>query len=140
MSHCKNVTASAISWLGDRAPQSLTKLNITNICNLTSVAVTQLLSANTQLKELFVANNSKVGDKAFADTMVMISSLEKLTLSKTAISSFGVACMAERCTSLVSLDITGLESISDAALSVVAATCGRLQELVASDCFGLTDR
>lgn len=144
---------------------NLTELNIARIGTVNSDALTKLLANCKSLTSLDITANKGISDKAFSDliidddTMNILSAnsidsnsnsygnstskilLRKLILTKcTGLTSFGIACMAERCTDLISLNISSIDNVTDAALIVIAGCCSELREFRADDCSKITDR
>ena len=168
VSHCRQITKASITQLGlkGRISNNLISLNLANVGALDNKSFTQLLIHCKHLKNLDVTGNKGVGDNSFAD--IIISSkvstqknggsqrsgstdgkifvinkpleLEKLSLSGTSLTSFGIACMAERCPALRYLDISHLDHVNDAAISVIACCCTRLRDFKADNCYLLTDQ
>jgi hypothetical protein len=144
---------------------NLTELNIARIGSVNSDALTKLIANCKSLTSLDITGNKGITDKAFSDLIIdddnmniaSVNSdgstsnsygnstskilLRKLILTKcTGLTSFGIACMAERCTDLISLNISGIDNVTDAALIVLAGCCTELREFRADDCSKITDR
>ena len=161
IAHCEQVTGKALRVIGDKC-RYITDVNVANLSHhrVLSQDVIDLLTKCTSLTHLDVAGNEKVGDEVFADFPTLAEStttssvehkssdgagkrvlgLTWLSIAHTAFTGFGVACMAERCTLLLHLDLSGLEYVSDAAVSAICSCCRALKELWMDDCPALTDR
>ena len=68
-----------------------------------------------------------------------LSRLTSLNISYCGFSAYGVACFAEKCASLVQLDLCGLSQLTDGAVSVVVSCCRALAHLWVDDCPALTN-
>ncbi len=141
---CKGVMSEALSSLGANA-KNLRELNASNIGKINSKSITKLLKGCENLTFLNISNNMGVGDAAFSELeqglgdAIFLPKLKRLSCANTSITAFGVACLAERCTSIEHLDVSGHKYLSDAALSVVAGCCRELKSLWVNDCPALTD-
>ncbi len=149
---CTAVKNEAIKTLGLGAcADRLLDVNIANVGRFSGEAMGTLLRGCTRLRYLNASNNSGIVDSVFAElelppaypggspTPIMLPNLERLSIACTGLSSFGVACMAERCVNLVHLDISEHKHITNACLSVIAGCCRRLKSLWLNDCPALTD-
>lgn len=137
LSHCTRVTDESIRALSDCCTL-LEDVNISCIGNIASTCVTQLIKRNSNLETLDVSGNLLVADGLFADT-TKITRIKKLNLRSTGLTSFGIACMAERCPLLKHLNISKQTKVKDAAIIVVSECCPYLESFIANDCYGLSD-
>ena len=141
---CKGVMSEAISSLGANAA-ALTELNASSIGKVKSKSMTKLLVGCKSLTYLNISNNAEITDHTFSElelsdgTAIYLPKLKRLSVSNTSITAFGVACLAERCTSIEHLDISGHKFITDAALSVIAGCCRLLKSFWVNDCPAITD-
>ena len=149
---CKGVKNEAVKTLGLGAcAGNLLDINIANIGEFGAEAMGTLIRGCTRLRYLNASNNSGIVDSVFAElelppaypgdapTPIMLPNLERLSVACTGLTSFGVACMAERCVNLIHLDISEHKHVTNACLSVIAGCCRRLKSLWLNDCPSLTD-
>ena len=163
IAQCEQVTGKVLRVISDKC-RHITEVNVSRLCHhrVLSQDVIDVLTKCTSLIHLDVSGNEKVSDELFADFSTLAaaesngtSSMEQkasdgltkrslgltwLNIGHTAFTGFGVACMAEHCTLLQHLDISGLNYVSDAAVSAICSCCCVLKELWMDDCPLLTDR
>jgi len=143
---CKNVHGTALETLGTHA-KVLQELNIANIGKFSEKSLRKLLTSSNTLTFVNASNNRGVTDKTFSEmeipnsggTAIFLPHIKRLTLARTSLTGFGVACLAERCANLEHLDVSGHAYINDAALSVLAGCCRNLKSLWLNDCPAVTD-
>ena len=129
---CRRVRTEAIRALGLKS-RCLTELNAGSIGRVEPSAVRDLLVHCPSLRFLSLAHNRGVEDSVFSmleaagpggrPVPVLLPHLRRLSLPDTALTAFGVACLAERCRGLEHLDLSQTAYVTDAALMVVAACC-----------------
>ena len=152
---CKGVQHEAVKILGSSigaCAENLLDINIANVGKFKPEAMAVLLRGCVNLKYLNASNNAGVVDSVFSELEmppmqpggapepIMLPNMERLSLACTGLTSFGVACLAERCVNLNHLDVSQHKHITDACLSVIAGCCRQLKSLLLNDCPALTDR
>ena len=145
---CAAVGGRALRAIADKC-HAITELTFarTNNHHIAAADVAEVLSRCPALTKFDVSGNDRVGDDAFAapaglpgDAPAPPLPLEWLSVARCGLTGFGLACLAERCTHLRHLDISGLPHVSDEAVSVVVGCCPALRHLWMDDCTALTDR
>ena len=156
---CKKVGSGAVLAIAANCGHNLTFLNICRVGkDLDSAAIKALLSNCSALTHLNMEGNKKITDAAFVDISASSSNVgcdshtksghhrrhAQLTYLNIAgchkISTYGVSVIAQTNPSLVHLELSGLKNLTDIALSVIGACCGKtLIVLKADDCERLTD-
>ncbi len=143
---CQRVRGEALRTIGTSA-RALQDLNIANIGKFSPDALRAMLEKCQSLTFLNVSNNMCVTDAVFSEMEVpnsggqaiFLPKMKRLSLANTSLTGFGVACLAERCSNLEHLNVSGHKYVNDAALSVVAGCCRKLRSFWANDCPALTD-
>lgn len=142
---CKQVKSQAVRALGTQT-RHLRDINIANIGYFDSESLSILIRNNRALTYLNVSNNKGIKDDVFSEleytetgTAIMLPKLKRLSIAASSLTSFGVACLAERAVYLEHLDISDHENLTNAALSVIAGCCRQLRSLWLNDCEALSD-
>ena len=112
----------------------LKDINIANIGYFDSESLSILIRNNKALTYLNVSNNKGIKDSVFSEleysetgTAIMLPKLKRLSIAASSLTSFGVACLAERAIYLEHLDVSDHKNLTNAALSVIAGCCRQLR-------------
>lgn len=137
LANCSRVTNDSVSVLA-KCCTKLIDINISCIGNITSDTITELIIFNPLLEKLDLSGNHGIRDGLFGDTMKK-NRIKNLNVRATGLTSFGIACMAERCPLLKHLNISKLSRVDDSAIIVLSECCPYLESFMANDCFSITD-
>jgi hypothetical protein len=146
ISGCSNITGGFVRTLPQKC-LNITDLNVSKINARFSSKDAKALLSGGSLIRLDISENIQLGDEVFANNVAAVAAAvatSRLIWLSVAhcrdITGYSVVCLAEQHPFLRHLDLSGLNYITDAAVSVVVGCCKHLKDLWLDDCPSLTDQ
>lgn len=137
---CKDLTDRALAKISKRCA-ALTVLNISGCPNITHEMLIEVLRKSTRVNTL-LASGTYISDEGLA-TLANVLSAKHLTNLDISfcrdISDFGILSLVEKCTNISSLNLCGLNRITDDGARSVCANLWALKSLSLKDIFLLSD-
>lgn len=140
MQGIRNLTDDGICVIGQNC-RLLTSLNISHCSQVTHVGVIAVAQGCKKLRALYLSS-IPLSDMGFATMVPYLSKryMEVIDISNCRdITDHGVSTLAEQCSRLTYLNMSGVSRVTDRGVQKICSNCWRLEHLLMEDVFLLED-
>lgn len=140
---CTGLTGAALVKLGTDAVFTLQKVNLNQCSKLTSVEMIAFLTANGEKNEALISlhlSKTEVSNDLLTALAQKCPSLLLLDVRQSrGFTAAGVTALVQGCTALTSLSFANTDAVTDDGVDLLTLHCARLEALVLHSCSKITD-